>query len=941
MQTRQKEKLLNSNRRYSLRKLSVGLASVLIGISFLNGTKTTVKADTIANNNDKYAEAHENNESDESMQAALLKNTDVAEGDSVHTQSDKNVDTAGILTGTSSVQSSSAAQNSSEITKSFGLGADKSKKSVQSSNTLLNVKNSNISTKMGEVSKAGNFEAAGDISSAQNSVAKPQHNNLLDDLDKQKTFTENNQAEAKNQENRLADQTNYKLTNNGGIDSREDLGQNLTVPDETKSTLTTKSDAEKSITQTSSDQHVNNQLNNRVEGNSQAQPQNSLKLAKRMLTTNLIATPPMTNGGFDEATWGKLDITKWRGSVQDGVYQLTWYTGDSRHIIVPNEADFEQAGKSTNGLQVGITRDTIYSLSSRGQTIAFSKTNNQKVKAIGTDWSSAFSYHTNLSKFDGSNLDVSNVTNMSDMFSNTSISDLTSLAHWDTRKVTYMSGMFQDNSISDLTPLTYWDTGNVTDMGGMFRGNSISDLTPLAKWDTRKVTNMSGMLSYNSISDLTPLTHWDTGKVTYMSYMFYNNSISNLTPLANWNVSKVTDMSEMFHSNSISNLTPLAYWDTSEVTHMNWMFNDNSIRDLTPLTHWNTNKVTDMSGIFSANPDIIDLKPIADWNISGVGLFSYDPQLNLIDINNTQLIQDFLKDPNALASAIFITNNADLVKATINKDIPTLTNAAKRTITFNIPNDAPKTIVQIINYKAISPVQVDFDAQKIVKTYPVKDSDWRLDDSNSNVTVNGQSSTEYKAYTLDPNGKDIDFAAIPLPKIPGYKVKISRIPSGNLAQPAMFLVSFVALPERLQNNQLNNVQLPQKPAQPEQKPANDKQVDQGIDYISHTLMRNSSGSANSFEPAQNGSALLEVFSDSTQNGDDAKTQKVNTAKHKKYIVKKRAVKRRRKNAKKYHLKRRSRKHTKRSRHAKKRMIKHRKRVSRKFRRFHLKHIKKA
>ena len=803
MQTRQEEKFVNSNRHYSLRKLSVGLASVLIGISFLNGAKTTVKADTIANNNDEYAKAHKNNESNESLQAALLKNTDVAEGDSVHTQRDKNVDTAGILTGTSPAQSSSAAQNS------------------------------NISIKTGEVSKAGNFEVAGDISSAQNSVAKPQRNNLLDDLDKQKTFTENNQAEAKNQENR-----------------KEDLGQNLTTPDETKSTLTTKSDAEKRIIQTSSDQHVNNQLNNRVEGNSQAQPQNSLKLAKRMLTTNLIATPPMTNGGFDEATWGKLDVTKWRGSVQDGVYQLTWYTGDSRHIIVPNEADFEQAGKSTNGLQVGITRDTIYSLSSRGQTIAFSKTNNQKVKAIGTDWSSAFSYHTNLSKFDGSNLDVSNVTNMSDMFSNTSISDLTSLAHWDTRKVTYMSGMFQDNSISDLTPLTHWDTGNVTDMGGMFRGNSISDLTPLAKWDTRKVTNMSGMLSYNSISDLTPLTHWDTGKVAYMSYMFYNNSISNLTPLANWNVSKVTDMSEMFHSNSISNLTPLAYWDTSEVTHMNWMFNDNSIRDLTPLTHWNTNKVTDMSGIFSANPDIIDLKPIADWNISGVGLFSYDPQLNLIDINNTQLIQDFLKDPNALASAIFITNNADLVKATINKDIPTLTNSAKRTITFNIPNDAPKTIVQIINYKAISPVQVDFDAQKIVKTYPVKDSDWRLDDSNSNVTVNGQSSTEYKAYTLDPNGKDIDFAAIPLPKIPGYKVKISRIPSGNLAQPAMFLVSFVALPERLQNNQSHNVQLPQKPAQPKQKLANDKHVDQVIDQISDTLMRNASSNANSFEPAQ-------------------------------------------------------------------------------------------
>ena len=54
-------------------------------------------------------------------------------------------------------------------------------------------------------------------------------------------------------------------------------------------------------------------------------------------------------------------MNDWQGSVQDGVYQLTDYTGDLSHIIVPNEADFEKAGKSTNGLQVGISSGTIKS----------------------------------------------------------------------------------------------------------------------------------------------------------------------------------------------------------------------------------------------------------------------------------------------------------------------------------------------------------------------------------------------------------------------------------------------------------------------------------------------------------------------------------------------------------------------------------------------------
>ena len=955
MQTRQEEKLLNSNRHYSLRKLSVGLASVLIGISFLNGTKTTVKADTIANNNDKYAEAHENNESGESIQDALLKNTGVAEGDSVHMQSAKNVDMAGILANTSPVQSSAAAQNS------------------------------NILTKTGEVSKAGNFEVAGDISSVQNSVAKPQQNNLLDDLDKQKTFTENNQAETKNQENRLADQTNYKLTNNGGTDSKKDLEQNLTTPDETKSTLTTKSDAAKSIVGSSSVQQVNNQSNNRAEDNDQTQPQISKKLAKKVLAVNLIETNslPTTNGGFDEATWGKLDVNNWQGSVQNGVYQLTGYTGDPIHIIVPNAADFEQAGKSTNGLQVGITSDTarsIFSFSKSARTIAFSKTSNQKVKAIGTDWSYVFSVdNAHLSKFDGSNLDVSNITDMSGMFNgmsfnffNDKVSDLTSLANWDTSKVTNMSEMFDDNLISDLTPLANWDVSNVTNMSRMFTSNKVSDLTPLAHWNTSKVTDMNSMFDGNKVSDLTPLSHWnvnngtnmsemfagnqisdltslvnwDTSKVTNMSAMFAGNQISNLTPLANWDTSKVTNMNSMFADNQISNLTPLVNWDVSNVTNMSRMFTNNQISDVTSLAHWNTSKVANMSEMFAGNPDLIDLKPIASWNINSVspwgfsGLFSRDTKLDLTNINNTPLMQNFLKMPKELQGSTFITNNADFVKAITGQDLPTLTNMAKRTIVFNFPNGTHETVNQIINYKALAPVQIDYpiyshggggfssgagssvvvggrgsssghgssssggfeytlggggfssgagssvvvggrgsssgggfhytlggggfssgtgssmviggsgsssggrsssgsgsssgggsssgsgsnvairekmimafarvgapvqtnsDGPKIIKTYSAKDikeSDWQLDDSkpNDDVIIDGV----------------ICFKPVQIPHINGYKPYIIKDP----VNPAMFLVSFFAVPEQLQNNQSNNAQLPQKPVQPEQK----------------------------------------------------------------------------------------------------------------------------
>ena len=418
------------------------------------------------------------------------------------------------------------------------------------------------------------------------------------------------------------------------------------------------------------------------------------------------------NGDFDQATWGTLDASKWTGKIvsntdTDGVtrqyYELTGYTGDLNHIIVPNEADLEAAGIDTGGHQVGINADTTHSWFEKGdpKTIAFSKTDNKMVKALESDWTSAFtgafdrngyrnwkSAH-NLAKFDGTSLTVSNVTNLSYMFSDNQISDLTSLTNWKTDQVTDMDNMFSQNLISDLTPLANWKTDKVTDMSSMFYGNRISDLTSLTSWKTDKVTNMSSIFAYNrisnlapltnwktnnttdmgnmfggnqisdltpltswktdnvikmgwmfernQISDLTPLANWKTDQVTDMDNMFSQNKISDLTSLANWKTDNVTDMGNMFESNQISNLTPLANWKTDKVTNMSWMFYNNQISDLRPLANWKTDKVTNMGYMFSDN-QISNLTPLANWKTDKVTnmnhMFSYNQMSNLTPLAN-------------------------------------------------------------------------------------------------------------------------------------------------------------------------------------------------------------------------------------------------------------------------------------------------------------------
>ena len=181
------------------------------------------------------------------------------------------------------------------------------------------------------------------------------------------------------------------------------------------------------------------------------------KLNANLLSESKAMSPANdTNGGFDEATWGKLDVNDWQGSVQGDYYQLTRYTGDASHVIVPNEADFAKAGISTSGKQVGVTSDLMKSIRNSiydydvfmgfdsNQTVAFSKTDNKQIKALNSDWSDTWNNRdrTNtfeITQFDGSSLDVSSVTNMRNMFDQVPNMDLSSLSNWDVSNVTDMS----------------------------------------------------------------------------------------------------------------------------------------------------------------------------------------------------------------------------------------------------------------------------------------------------------------------------------------------------------------------------------------------------------------------------------------------------------------------------------------------------------------------
>ena len=100
----------------------------------------------------------------------------------------------------------------------------------------------------------------------------------------------------------------------------------------------------------------------------------------------------------------------------------------------------------------------------------------------------------NVTEIEGlSQLDTSNVTDMSKMFKG--MSSITSLdvSGFDTSKVTNMQHMFSGMSSVTSLDVSGFDTSNVTDMANMFRGMSSVTSLDVSGFDTSNVTTMENM----------------------------------------------------------------------------------------------------------------------------------------------------------------------------------------------------------------------------------------------------------------------------------------------------------------------------------------------------------------------------------------------------------------------------------------------------------------
>ena len=709
--------MLEKQNKYSIRKLTVGAASVLIGASFFAVNGKTVKADTVNDTNNvdsnKVVQERTGEKAPESTQDSLLKGTDKIE---------KN----------SSVES--------------GMNANTNDAQVNQDNPAIK-----------DSQQAGGVDASNVQAKQANTGIQPN--------------TSSNRVDGTLQTSAPAKQGAPAI----GITQKQDntINNGVKVPE----------------TQTLNLKRVQNiKLNTVSLQDSKVQTQNAT-----------------TNGGFDEATWGKLDVNSWKGQAENGVYQLTDYTGDLAHIIVPNAADFAAAGKDIGDLQVGINADTTHGWFEKGdpKTIAFSKTSGEKVKAVGKDWTAAFTGDTSrsgygegkshsLTKFDGNNLDVSNVTNMRYMFEGNKVSDIAPLTNWNVDNVTDMNSIFYNNKISDVTPLANWKTDNVTDMHVMFSGNQIK-YADFTKWNFNKAQYL-GEFIYMQNNAIILIKDSDQTKLSGKSR---NNDVDPTQyPVISTKSNQLTFTS--ITSTSTIDMPTLIVASTKDEARKQILANINSkLSDykknnpnmiVTPAT--SLDSITDLVDLANAKFNVAQIATVTVHFFDDIGT-NQDNTPKDITLNNQVvghvLTIDTIKDNPELANYNLVPgtsytvaeNTPWLVHLTHKTSEHDASLPATRTICVHRLDGTTQTTVQTIGYKYTVTHDLvtnqDFNSEPIFDKYTTETIVTTVD-KNGKSTSQTDKSTVF--YTKASDGKYYNFNSFKLPTFPGYKIHMTANSSG-------------------------------------------------------------------------------------------------------------------------------------------------------------------
>ncbi|MFC6176332.1 BspA family leucine-rich repeat surface protein [Companilactobacillus huachuanensis] len=232
--------------------------------------------------------------------------------------------------------------------------------------------------------------------------------------------------------------------------------------------------------------------------------------------------------------------------------------------------------------------------------------------------------------FEGHVIAQNSTTQFFEGFKN--IVEIDGLENFDTNGTTDMSRMFQNLTKLKTVDLNKLNVSHVTNISNIFLNSGLESID-ISDWDVSSLKNVNNL--FYDMPDLTSVKMFkDFKNISSVSGMFQKSKIKNLD-VSDWDMSNIKDASMMFAESSIETLN-VSGWNLENANNLVWMFAKMPKLTSINVSNWHLPNDVSMDAMFSGDTSLKQLD-LSTWHNIGS---SFESGLNNTGITQLKVSAD-------------------------------------------------------------------------------------------------------------------------------------------------------------------------------------------------------------------------------------------------------------------------------------------------------------